>query len=182
MTQYGQFYAYLHGVIDAQIGKVLDTLDQTGLTGETVIVRTADHGELGLSHGLREKAYSAYEEMIHVPLCISCPALYKAPLQTSALWSHVDLVATVCGLMGIKTAPTAGINQVPVLTNPALPLRNSVLFAFDDSFLLDAASPDFNPHIRALRTPQYTYAVYFSTNSSSPFEYSSTTTSPIRSR
>jgi arylsulfatase A-like enzyme len=172
MIQYGQFYAYLHSVIDAQIGKVLDTLDETGLTEETVIVRTADHGELGLSHGLREKAYSAYEEMIHVPLCISCPDMYKAPQQTSAFWSHVDLVATLCDLVGVEAPPTAGISQMPVLTNPASHVRDSVLFAFDDSFLLAAASPDFNPHIRALRTPQYTYAVYFSIpNSSSAFEY-----------
>lgn len=171
MIQYGQFYAYLHSVIDAQISAVLDTLDETGLTGETVIVRTADHGELGLSHGLREKAYSAYEEMIHVPLCISCPGLFKVPQQTSALWSHVDLVATLCDLVGVKTQQTAGISQLEVLTAPASQLRASVLFAFDDSFLLDAA-PAFNTHIRALRTPQYTYAVYFSTtNSSSPFEY-----------
>src|SRR5262245_7715901 len=149
MIQYGQFYAYLHSVIDPQISKVLDTLDQTGLTEETVILRTADHGELGLSHGLREKAYSAYEEMIHVPLCISCPAMYKAPQLTSAFWSHVDLVATVCDLVGVKTAPTAGISQLPVLMNPVSQVRDSVLFAFDDSFLVDPTSPTVNPHIRA---------------------------------
>jgi arylsulfatase A-like enzyme len=141
MIQYGQFYAYLHSVIDAQIGKVLDTLDETGLTEETVIVRTADHGELGLSHGLREKAYSAYEEMIHVPLCISCPDMYKAPQQTSAFWSHVDLVATLCDLVGVEAPPTAGISQMPVLTNPASHVRDSVLFAFDDSFLLAGFQP-----------------------------------------
>jgi hypothetical protein len=59
-----------------------------------------------------------------------------------------------------------------VLWNPALSVRDSVLFAFDDSFLLDPTSAAVNPHIRALRTERYTYAVYFSTvNSSSPFEY-----------
>jgi arylsulfatase A-like enzyme len=171
MTQYSQFYAYLHQVVDAQIGKVLDVLDETGLTNETVILRTADHGELGLSHGLREKAYSAYEEMIHVPLCISCPAMYSAPQHTSAFWSHVDLMATVCGLAGVKAPPTAGINQVPVLMTPTVPLRDSVLFAFDDAFLLEPDLPGCNPHIRALRTTQYTYAVYFSTTPATPFEY-----------
>ena len=141
------------------------------LTNETVILRTADHGELGLSHGLREKAYSAYEEMIHVPLCISCPAMYSAPQHTSAFWSHVDLMATVCGLAGVKAPPTAGINQVPVLMTPTVPLRDSVLFAFDDAFLLEPDLPGCNPHIRALRTTQYTYAVYFSTTPATPFEY-----------
>jgi arylsulfatase A-like enzyme len=98
--------------------------------------------------------------------------MYKAPQRTSAFWSHVDLVATLCDLVGVEAPLTAGISQMPVLTNPASHVRNSVLFVFDDSFLLAAESPDFNPHIRALRTPQYTYAVYFSTaNSSRPFEY-----------
>lgn len=106
-----------------------------------------------------------------MPLCISCPDMYKGPQLTTALWSHVDLMATLCDLVGIETPPTAGISQMPVLTNPVAHVRNSVLFAFDDSFLLDPA-PAFNSHIRALRTPQYTYAVYFSTtNSNSPFEY-----------
>ncbi len=171
MVEYGQFYAYLHSVIDAQITKVLDTMDETGLSGETVILRTADHGELGLSHGLREKAYSAYEEMIHVPLCVSNPQMFPVPLETNAFWSHVDLMATVCDLAGVKTK-TAGFSQAPVLANPSTHVRNSVLFAFDDSFLLDPATTTCNQHIRALRTAQHTYAVYFSTtNPAQAFEY-----------
>jgi arylsulfatase A-like enzyme len=165
MVQYGQFYAYLHSVVDAQITKVLDALDANGLTKGTFVVRTADHGELGLSHGLREKAYSAYEEMIRVPLCISNPAMFSAPQQTDALWSHADLMATICELGGVK-ASTIGISQVPVLQGTAQQVRDSVLFAFDDSFL-DIPPTQYNTRIRALRTSQYTYAVYFSNG----FEY-----------
>ena len=133
------------------------------------MLRTADHGELGLSHGLREKAYSAYEEMIHVPLCISNPNMFPTPRQTNAFWSHADLMATACELAGIKIARTAGVSQVPVLQNPAIQIRDLVLFAFDDSFL-NISPTQYNTRIRALRTGRYTYAAYFS-NNGTPFEY-----------
>ena len=67
---YVNFYAYLHTVVDKHIMTVLDTLEETGLMNDTIILRFADHGEGGLSHGMREKAYTAYEEMIHIPLIV----------------------------------------------------------------------------------------------------------------
>src|SRR4029079_16671850 len=45
---YARFYAYLNQQVDAQITKVLDALDAKGLTEDTLIIRTSDHGELGL--------------------------------------------------------------------------------------------------------------------------------------
>lgn len=57
-------------LVDSKVNAVLGALDQAGLTEDTIIIRTADHGELGLSHGMREKAYTVYEEMIHIPLII----------------------------------------------------------------------------------------------------------------
>ena len=63
---YVGFYGYLKTLVDKEMGKVLDALDAKGLTEDTLIIRTADHGELCLSHGgLREKPYNAYEETIN---------------------------------------------------------------------------------------------------------------------
>ena len=59
---YINFYAYLHTVVDKHITTVIDTLEETGLMNDTIILRLADHGEGGLSHGMREKAYTAYEK------------------------------------------------------------------------------------------------------------------------
>ena len=55
---YINFYAYLHTVVDAQIGTLLDKVDELGFTDSTLILRTADHGEQGLSHSLVEKFYN----------------------------------------------------------------------------------------------------------------------------
>ncbi len=66
-----------------KIGRLLSALGDPGdpesLRARTVIVRTSDHGELGLSHGgLRQKMFNAYEESIRVPLVVSNPVLFPA--------------------------------------------------------------------------------------------------------
>ena len=81
---YVNFYAHLHRVVDAKIGRLLDALGDPGdprsLRSRTVIFRCSDHGEMGLSHGgLRQKAFNAYEETIHVPLVVSNPVLFPQP-------------------------------------------------------------------------------------------------------
>lgn len=164
---YVNFYAYLHTVVNSHIETLLDAMDAADLTRDTIIIRSADHGELGLSHGLREKSYTAYEEIIHLPMTISNPELFPQPLTTDAFYSHIDLSATMAHLAG---APNLGVgkSQVSVLLNPNTSVRQDVLFTFDDCFFLPCDSP--NSHIRALRDARYTYAVYYSADGSS-FEY-----------
>ena len=108
--RYADFYAHLHREADAKVGRLLaalgDPADPSSLRSRTVIVRTADHGELGLSHGgLRQKIFNAYEESIHVPLVVSSPALFPSPRQSDALVSLVDVVPTLLGLAGGRTRP-----------------------------------------------------------------------------
>ncbi len=62
-------------LVDKHVMTVLDALEETGLTDKTIVLRLADHGEGGLSHGMREKAYTVYEEMIHIPLIVHNPKL-----------------------------------------------------------------------------------------------------------
>ena len=71
-----------------------------------MIVRTSDHGELGLSHGgLRQKMFNAYEESIRVPLIVSNPVLFPEARESDALVSLVDLVPTFLGLAGAAPEP-----------------------------------------------------------------------------
>lgn len=164
---YVNFYAYLHIVVNRHIETILDAMDAAGLTQDTIIIRGADHGELGLSHGMREKSYVAYEEIIHLPLTISNPGLFPEPQSTDAFYSHIDLAATMAHLAG---APALGVgrSQVPVILDPTASVRDDVLFAFDDCFFLPCDAPA--SHIRALRNARHTYAVYYSADGSA-FEY-----------
>jgi arylsulfatase A-like enzyme len=69
-----QLYLWYQEQVDAQIGRVLDTLyAEPEVAANTIIVFTADHGEYAGSHGLRTKGGGVYEEAIHVPLYIVDP-------------------------------------------------------------------------------------------------------------
>ena len=86
---------------DNYLVNVLDKLEETGLLDDTLIVRTADHGEMGLTHGgLRQKNFNFYEEATRVPLVYSNPKLFPKPAQTDALVSHVDFLPTLASLVG----------------------------------------------------------------------------------
>jgi len=158
---YVNFYAYLHKVVDRRITTILDALDIHGLTESTIVLRCADHGELGLSHGMREKSYSAYEEMIHIPLVISNPQLYPEPRATQAFYSHLDLLPTLAELAGAPQLASYGLGKsiVPVMRDPSATVQDAVLFSYDDVFGLPAGAAGAN--LRALREGDWTYAVYF---------------------
>jgi choline-sulfatase len=161
LNEYVNFYAYLHTVVDKHITTVLDTLDETGLMDNTIILRLADHGEGGLSHGMREKAYTMYEEMIHVPLIVHNPKLYPEPRETEALYNHLDLLPTILDLAGIDNPNSFAIGKsiVPVIRDPATQVQDHLLFSFDDSFYLP--NNFSGGHIRGLIEGDWTYAVYF---------------------
>lgn len=132
---YVNFYAYLHRVVDEKIGRILTALgsaeDPESLRSRTVIVRTADHGELGLAHGgLRQKMFNAYEETINVPLLISNPRLFSQPAETESLASLIDILPTMLTLAGADplagttAAPLRGRDLSPIIARNASPLRD----------------------------------------------------------
>ena len=160
-NEYVNFYAYLNTVVDQHIMKVLDTLQETALMDHTIILRFADHGEGGMSHGMREKAYTAYEEMIHVPLIVHNPKLFPEPRETEAFYDHLDLLPTILDLAGVANPESYAIGKsiVPVMKDPSTSVQDHTVFSFDDLFFLPADVPA--GHIRAIREGDWTYAVYF---------------------
>ena len=88
MRNYLNFYGNLMRSSDSYLVNVLDKLEETGLFDDTLIVRTADHGEMGLTHGgLRQKNFNFYEEATRVPLVYSNPKLFPqaAPDRSAGL-------------------------------------------------------------------------------------------------
>ena len=160
-NEYVNFYAYLNTLADRHIMTVLDTLEETGLMDNTIILRFADHGEGGLSHGMREKAYTVYEEMIHIPLIIHNAKLFPEPRTTDAFYDHLDLLPTILDLAGVAHPESyaLGKSMVPVMKDPSHYVKSHTLFSFDDAFFLPADIPA--GHIRAVREGDWTYAVYF---------------------
>ena len=178
--RYVDFYAHLHRVVDKKLGRLMKLLgdpdDPSSLRSRTVVVRTSDHGELGLSHGgLRQKMFNAYEEAIRVPLTVSSPALFPQPLESDALVSLVDLVPTLLGLTGAPVDPAQfdGVDLGPVLRGERESVRDAVLFTYDDhqAGTVMQEAPGQPNRIRCIRDARWKYAIYVDPNGRVPAEY-----------
>ena len=93
--------------IDVWIGEVLNTLDKNGLTDDTLIIFTSDHGEMLGAHGLREKNVF-YEESSHIPLMIKFPGDIKQKTVVDAYVSLIDLFPTILDYLAIDAHPSDG--------------------------------------------------------------------------
>ena len=101
---YRRFYYQLQANVDAQIGRVLESLRSSSpdFQRDTVVVFLSDHGELlGAHGGLFQKWHQAYDEVLRVPFVIHNPALFPTARSTDALTSHADLLPTMLGLAGV---------------------------------------------------------------------------------
>lgn len=104
--------------IDAQIGRLLDELENNGLTQNTIVVFWGDHGwQLG-EHGLWGKA-SNFELAARVPLIVAAPYQKSRGSRCSALVELVDVYPTLCELAGLPLpAHLEGDSFAPLLDNP----------------------------------------------------------------
>ena len=102
--------------IDHQFGRVLAKLDATGLTGETVVAFTSDHGEFLGHHGLLHKGPPPYGDLCRVSFVMAGPGVPEGA-RTRAPSSHLDLMPTLLELAGIEGAGAGldGRSLVPVL-------------------------------------------------------------------
>jgi arylsulfatase A-like enzyme len=87
--------------VDHQVGRLLDRLDELKLARNTLVVFTADHGEMLGAHGLVSKMVF-HEEAVHVPLLMRMPGAIKAGSVVRAPVSGMDLFATVLEYLGAK--------------------------------------------------------------------------------
>ena len=85
--------------VDAQFGRVLDFLESTDQLNNTLIIMTADHGDLLGAHGLFFKDISAFEEIFRVPLLIAGPGVQPNRLCRARVGLH-DLCPTILELTG----------------------------------------------------------------------------------
>ncbi|MCC8189314.1 MAG: sulfatase-like hydrolase/transferase [Planctomycetes bacterium] len=85
---------------DRHVETILQELDSLSLTDRTIIVFTADHGELGGYHGMHGKGSSVYRQQMNVPMIVAHPA-YPGGKRCAALTNHLDLAPTLLSLTGL---------------------------------------------------------------------------------
>jgi arylsulfatase A-like enzyme len=101
---YIQFYMYCHYLVDQQIRKILQALDDNNLTDNTIVIFLSDHGEMASAHGgTIQKWHNAYEETVRVPMVISSPLVNENSQEMREILqptSSIDLAPTLLGLAG----------------------------------------------------------------------------------
>ena len=126
------YYASM-SFVDAQIGKVLQTLDELDLADDTLIVLWGDHGfHLG-DLGIWTK-HTNYEQANHIPLLMIAPGVTRPGTSTRQLAETVDIFPTLAELAGLPAPtgpqPVSGVSLVPVLKNPASRVRDHAFHAY----------------------------------------------------
>jgi choline-sulfatase len=173
---YLNFYGNLMKSSDAYLVEVLDTLEEQGLLDETLIVRTSDHGEMGLTHGgMRQKNFNFYEETMRVPLVYSNPTLFPKPASTDALVSHVDFLPTLASLAGVPKKARRnwqGKDYSSLVLHPRGngSVQDYVVFTYDDYQSGQKTPPYPKPpnHIVSIREGRWKLAKYYDTAKHNP--------------
>jgi arylsulfatase A-like enzyme len=96
--------------VDRNLVLLLDELEALGLASKTIIVLTADHGDLDGAHRLHSKGATAYREQNNVPLIVVHPA-YAGGKRCKAVTSHVDIAPTLVSLSNASPEKKAAITK-----------------------------------------------------------------------
>lgn len=149
--------------VDRQLGRVLDGLEASGQLGDTLVLYTADHGEMAGVHGLREKSGVPYREVSNVPLWIRHPDIAGGATSES-LTSMIDVVPTLLSGAGIdietvrdRHPELKGVDLIPELgrsTSVGAGERTALLFQWTSLVHLSADLARFFAAIRLAKSPE----------------------------
>jgi len=112
------YYLGVVALIDQQVGRILARLDALGLAEQTLVVYTSDHGDLCGGHGMIDKHYVMYDDVMRVPLIMRWPG--ELPVGRSVddfVSSALDLATTFCAAAGVEPPETFQGHDLIALAN-----------------------------------------------------------------
>ena len=133
--------------MDAQVGRILDALEETGLADDTIVVFTSDHGYHMGEHGYYQKR-TLFEHSARVPLIVRAPGVTPAGERSTSLVEMIDFYQTLTDLAGIPAPPeyVLGRSMRSVLEEPHQSFRPDALMRHEFGY--------------SLRTSQYRYMLW----------------------
>ena len=122
-------YYALIALIDEHVGRLLDSLEESGQAQNTIVVFAADNGLAVGQHGLMGKQ-NLYDHSVRVPLVFAGPGIPEG--QTSDAWCYLlDIFPTLCDLAGLSTPESVeGRSLGSAIKEPATVIRDSLHFAY----------------------------------------------------
>jgi len=116
------------GLLDAQVGRIIDALDGEGLSEQTLVIYTTDHGDMCGGHGMIDKHFIMYDDVMRVPLILSWPGRLPAGQECdSFVVSALDLASTFLDVAGVAIPETfQGQSLLPLLKGEAASTRPDI--------------------------------------------------------
>jgi len=139
--------------VDDALGRVLDALDYLGLADNTIVVYSADHGEMGAQRGIWQKTVF-YEDSARVPLIVRWPGHIAADIRSSVPVGLVDLLPTLCEVAETRVpSDLDGVSLLPLLAGDGAIERDAI---FSESVVLNR--PAYSGCM--IRTGDWKYCYY----------------------
>lgn len=147
-------YYGMISMMDKYIGKILDKLDELGLSQNTIVVFTSDHGHLFGQHGLIAKGPFLYEDLVKIPMIVRYPEQVPAGTISSAMQSLVDYAPTFLSLAQIPIPRTmTGRDQSNVWRGHQKQARDHIICEFRHE--------PTTIHLKAYVDERYKLTVYY---------------------
>lgn len=149
------YYAMITAV-DDQVGRLLQTLEELGLTDDTIVWVSSDHGDMLGSQGMRLKR-KPWEESIRVPGIVRFPRGVTSGRTSEVLLSHVDFAPTWLGLCGVDVPPSMqGADLSRVVRGQSDRGPEAAFFEIFGPYAAGGVTAGW----RGIRTARYMYARY----------------------
>jgi arylsulfatase len=134
--------------VDRNLGKLLLFMKDEKLLDDSLIILTSDHGESLTEHEIFFDHHGLYDVTTHVPLILHAPKILSEAKRIEALVQHVDLVPTLCNLLGIETDGRAwdGRSLLSAISGDEEEIRDHALM-----------EESYAERKTALRTKEYKY-------------------------
>ncbi|MEZ5071545.1 MAG: sulfatase, partial [Bacteroidales bacterium] len=151
-----QAYYACVSFLDAQVGRVLDALDELGLRENTIVVFTSDHGYHLGEHGYYQKL-TLFEHSDRIPLIVSYPGQRTKGQITNSFVEMIDFYPTLTEMAGLKAPEyVAGISMVPVLEDAGATIRDNAFSMLSNHYMSRWMPNTYQGY--TLRTERYRYS------------------------
>lgn len=136
--------------LDAQVGRLLDAMEELGLMDDTVILFSSDHGYHMGEHDYFQKT-TPFEDADRVPLILYAPGMKAAGQRSKSFVEMIDFYRTLSELAGVSAPPdyVQGMSVAGLLDDPGMPTRDAVLTTLQTAY--------------TLRTERYRYTKWLDT-------------------
>jgi arylsulfatase A-like enzyme len=155
LTEWMRVYYAMTANLDDNIGRLMDEIKSLGLDKNSIVIFTADHGELFGAHGRRAKNIF-YEEAIRIPFLIKWADYLKANAKRDFVFNTVDIMPTLLSMMELPIPMEVEGSDYSSCIKGTQDTEEGALMMGTGPTAIFGDGNEW----RAYRTKQYTYAVY----------------------